>query len=276
MRIRTKSHITLPKALLLLALYIFVEAAINFPLAWYDYEHGTEWLYYAPKSSFTIYLLPLIIFYIGYRMSETKLTKAFTLRGFNPLIFLPLIFLVVGMEHYAVLVNNQITEMIPIPPWFKELFERATGVEENAGKGIINWDSFFHVVFFAPFIEETLFRGLFLSGFLNRYKTAHAVFLSALLFSLFHMNPWQIFPTFILGLICGWLFIKSRSLVPPILAHTLHNGIIYLANAFPAFVAENPVTNILIGSALPPAILLLLGVGTLLVFFPTRKSRYHQ
>lgn len=80
------------------------------------------------------------------------------------------------------------------------------------------------LVVVAPVTEELLFRGIILRGFLSRYSVVTAVTLSALLFALFHLNPWQFIGAFALGLVFGWWYVKTRSLVPCLVGHGIFNG----------------------------------------------------
>src|SRR5947207_2030568 len=57
----------------------------------------------------------------------------------------------------------------------------------------------------APFVEEMLFRGLFLRGFLFNYSPARSIVLASLLFGLAHLNVYQFVVASILGLLSGWL-----------------------------------------------------------------------
>lgn len=82
----------------------------------------------------------------------------------------------------------------------------------------------FPLVLVAPLTEELLFRGIVLRGFLSRYATPKAVALSALLFALFHLNPWQFLGAFILGAVFGWWYVKCGSLVPCLVGHAIVNG----------------------------------------------------
>jgi uncharacterized protein len=97
----------------------------------------------------------------------------------------------------------------------------------------------------APFIEEMLFRGIILRGFLGRYSPGIAIVGSAALFGLIHMNIYQIPVAFIFGCFAGWLFYASRSLWPCILAHALYNaGSYYLAVNSANFEESNAVANL--------------------------------
>jgi sodium transport system permease protein len=74
--------------------------------------------------------------------------------------------------------------------------------------------------------EELAFRGFILTGLRRRFKPWNAVWLSACMFAFYHMNVFQFLPTFILGAILGLLTVRSGSIVPAVLFHLLHNGLL--------------------------------------------------
>jgi len=82
---------------------------------------------------------------------------------------------------------------------------------------------YFKALIVAPFIEEYLFRGIILNGFLNRYSPAKAIIITTILFSVMHLNPMQYFVTFLLGLLLGWYFYKTRNLLSCIIIHSISN-----------------------------------------------------
>lgn len=77
----------------------------------------------------------------------------------------------------------------------------------------------------APVFEELIFRGVILEGFLKRYKPGYAILWSALLFGIMHLDPVQGSFAFIVGLLLGWVFWKTRSLFLCILLHAFNNSI---------------------------------------------------
>ncbi|MBK6285444.1 MAG: CPBP family intramembrane metalloprotease [Draconibacterium sp.] len=85
----------------------------------------------------------------------------------------------------------------PAPAWFWEMFNKI--FEGDFGW----WGAFMKVAVVAPIVEELIFRGLILQGFRRNYTAFTAVFMSALLFALFHLNPWQFPATFVW--VCFWL-----------------------------------------------------------------------
>ena len=79
-------------------------------------------------------------------------------------------------------------------------------------------------VFLAPFVEEMFFRGFLFAGFRQRFGWNRSALLSAALFSLAHLQPVALIPTFILGYLLAYLFHKSNSLWPGIILHFLVNS----------------------------------------------------
>jgi hypothetical protein len=115
----------------------------------------------------------------------------------------------VGLSCFCIGVDALVVRFLPEPVWLQQKFL-------NAG--------FFVVALGAPLTEEPLCRGLFLGGLNARYGLWRAIILSALLFALMHMNPWQFFPTFIMGLVYGWVALATGSIALPILGHFINNA----------------------------------------------------
>jgi len=70
----------------------------------------------------------------------------------------------------------------------------------------------------AGICEEALFRGA-IFGLLQRKSTAKAIIISAALFAVYHLNPWNLVPLFFIGVLFGLLRARSGSLVPGMVAH---------------------------------------------------------
>ena len=80
-----------------------------------------------------------------------------------------------------------------------------------------------------PFAEEIFFRGFLLQGIASRYGVARGVVFSALLFSVAHMTIATFIPIFLIGLILGLVYAKSRSLWIPMAAHSAQNLLAVIA-----------------------------------------------
>lgn len=79
------------------------------------------------------------------------------------------------------------------------------------------------IAIIAPVTEELLFRGVILGGLLLRRRSATYVVVVAVLFACFHLNPYQMLSSFLLGLLLGLVFLKTESVIPCIVAHAFFN-----------------------------------------------------
>ena len=79
-------------------------------------------------------------------------------------------------------------------------------------------------VVLAPVIEELFFRGLFLRSVENRFGPRWALWGPAVVFASLHLQPLQ-FPALVLiGLVLGWLALRTGRLGPSIWAHVAFNA----------------------------------------------------
>lgn len=92
---------------------------------------------------------------------------------------------------------------------------------------------FIFVVIIAPFTEEIIFRGIILEGFISKYSRWRAIFLSSIIFSIFHLNPVQFLSAFLFGLISGYIYVNARSLIPCILFHSIGNCLGFMSHYLP-------------------------------------------
>lgn len=84
-----------------------------------------------------------------------------------------------------------------------------------------------------PVTEEIVFRGVLVGGLLRmRQKPWVAIVLPALIFALFHGTYTQFVGTAIFGTICGWLYWRTKSLLPGILVHIINNATAFGIAAF--------------------------------------------
>lgn len=83
-----------------------------------------------------------------------------------------------------------------------------------------------HVCIFGPIIEEICFRGLVLGGLLKtRCRPWLAILISAVAFGLLH-GLWAGFVSATLfGILVGWLYWRTGSIVPGIIVHATNNSL---------------------------------------------------
>ena len=89
----------------------------------------------------------------------------------------------------------------------------------------------------APLAEEVVFRGAILRtllGIMSKKNHWVAIMISAAIFGIVHANLAQFINALLMGLILGWMYYRTGSLVPGILLHWVNNTMAYvLANIMP-------------------------------------------
>lgn len=88
------------------------------------------------------------------------------------------------------------------------------------------------IIFLSPLMEELLFRGIFLAGMLENYSPRKAILLTTAFFALVHGNILHIIVAFLGGLLLGYTFYKTRSIVLGILLHMMVNSTGMLSHLF--------------------------------------------
>lgn len=165
------------------------------------------------------------------------------LRGFPVAWCLPVLITAAGVHFVASDLANAMLYLLPPPEQLTGTLEMLLGLNERP------WSAAVTLIIIAPIGEELVFRGVILDGLRRRYRAATAVGLSAFLFAVMHANPWQIPPTFAIGLVFGWWRLRGGSIHPCILGHALHNALAWLAGQFlpvdiPGYNADLPAGGI--------------------------------
>ncbi len=81
------------------------------------------------------------------------------------------------------------------------------------------------IVVIAPVIEETFFRGFLLNRWWRKYGVPRAVVFSSLAFAFVHID---IIGGFVFGVVLSLIYVKTKSLIGPIIVHAANNGIALL------------------------------------------------
>lgn len=209
-------------ALLLIALLMGLE--ILFWAGLYDY--GVRFDRGDPRASVVTVLACGVIFSLLLSYKNLRYGELFSPGGqsigsaVGPLV-LPILTMSLGSVVIAAEVSNVLLYLFP-------LSDTELQAEEMLFSGGVV--SVISLCLVAPFVEEMLFRGLFLRSFLRIYRPGHAILLSALLFGMVHGNVHQFVVAAPFGVLSGWLYYVTRSLWPAILEHAAYNGGVYLYN----------------------------------------------
>lgn len=177
--------------------------------------------------------LPLWVTYV-IRKKKTRVVN-FSFQSFD-LKMLPLI--IIAPIPLALGVVFPVASLIPMPEFMVEIFL-------SMGKDTQGIFGFLVIVVAAPILEELIFRGVILDGFLQKYSPAKAIIFSSILFGLVHLNPWQFVTGLFLGCFIGWVYCRTRSLWLPIIIHASNNLWAYSSGFFFDFTSEDKSNSLI-------------------------------
>jgi len=135
------------------------------------------------------------------------------LRPYTTSLLLPVLLLTPGLVIVAGVLLNVLDTQLELP----------APAELTAMLNNLDFATIVTICLLAPVLEEMLFRGVILRSFLRQYERRSAILGSAVIFGFAHLNSLQFVAAFGIGLLLGWLYERSRSLLPCILLHFAYN-----------------------------------------------------
>ncbi|PHN02320.1 CPBP family intramembrane glutamic endopeptidase [Flavilitoribacter nigricans] len=148
-----------------------------------------------------------------------------------------------------------VVELYPPPEWLQEILEDLIDTSSI-------W-AFLSLVVAAPLFEELVFRGIILDGFLKQYSVRKSILWSAFFFGLYHLNPWQFVTAMGLGIFIGWIYHRTRSLLPCIAIHAFANGTSFFLSTGMSE-EQQDMTLVETVGGIGPLLLILAGAGVVL------------
>lgn len=140
---------------------------------------------------------------------------------------------------WAVLLWSVVAALGAVVPstWLQELMPELPNWVENEFDMILSnrW-GYLAIGLLAPLAEEIVFRGAILRALLraSHLPVWGAISLSALLFALIHFNPAQMPHAFVVGMLLGWMYWRTGSILPGMAYHWANNSVAYVVyNLYP-------------------------------------------
>lgn len=140
---------------------------------------------------------------------------------------------------WSVLIWSVVAALGTIIPsaWTQELIpELPNWAEQEFDLILKNRWGYLSIGLLAPLSEEIVFRGTILKSLLTSSKLSAwgAIALSALMFAIIHMNPAQMPHAFVIGLLLGWMYWRTGSILPGMAYHWANNSVAYIIyNLYP-------------------------------------------
>ena len=176
-------------------------------------------------------LMSVILLMVIYLENKFEYLKSlFNFPKISKMRFGGLVILVLVLDVILLLIYTEIYEsLLPIPEemvWFADA--------NSASDPLILFLLFISLSVGAPLVEETICRGYFLDSIRSNHSDTFAIIGSGILFGFLHWDPlfaffdlYQTGHAVIGGFLYAWLRIKTGSLWPSIICHSLWNGAIF-------------------------------------------------
>ena len=97
----------------------------------------------------------------------------------------------------------------------------------NKQIGSSGW-SILTTIVMAPILEEILFRGVIQGSAMSRFGAMRAIFISSAVFGLIHIMPQQVIYAFVVGLVLGYVYWKTKSIMSVIAIHAFNNSLVFI------------------------------------------------
>ena len=208
-----------------------LESALDF-----GHDIGLTWL-----IAVCLFLINLVVLYEFWKRRYTNLSFLWSEKAKR------LYFWVIIASIGYIMADWHLAELLPFADWESEDLETLSRLASNP-IGLIT------ASLVAPVVEEVVFRGAILRALLQKkWNPWIAIFISAAIFGIIHMNLTQGVSAFVVGIFMGWLFYRTRSIWPGVILHMMNNTISSMWD----FLPENTFSSI----PLSP-------VGYLMLFVP--------
>ena len=167
---------------------------------------------------FTEYVLVLLPPLVYIKLKGDSLKRVLRLNGLR-LKHVMLVILITILSYPVALFFNLVG--MTLLSIFGEIMQPPIPTAENLGEYFV---LMLVIAVSAGICEEVFFRGLMLRGY-EGLGTANAIFISSVLFGIFHFNLQNFLGPIVLGLIFGYLVYRTDSIFAGILGHITNNGV---------------------------------------------------
>ena len=108
---------------------------------------------------------------------------------------------------------------------------------------------YFVLCLLVPFAEEVAFRGAVLRSLLGSFRNHWAaIAISAVFFAVVHGNPVQMPHAFLVGLLLGWMYYRTGSILPGVVLHWVNNTVVYVVYTLYPYMADASLQQIFGGN----------------------------
>ena len=166
-------------------------------------------------------------YYLFYRERRQELFTFVSVRSIRPLSVPVLVLFGCSLSYMLAIILTLLSQI--------DIFSKVFNNYEQMSEMIFGGSfvlTLLSVGIIGPIFEEILFRGLVFGELRKITKVKVALVLQALLFGIYHLNVVQGVYAFILGLIIGFVYYRSNSIIAPIIIHVSINSLSVIIDEF--------------------------------------------
>ena len=192
------------KTFLVLLLSILLEALGLIPISIFNlfsgrFEAAAPYIAFALGIFVKYVVIMILLKWFSNKTDEQKIKHHLNPRNFLYTALIIMAFRMIFDNSLTLWISN-----IPMPDFINDAFE------ELAVSPII---LILSVAVVAPIYEEVVFRGILLKGMAKKINPTIALVVSALFFALVHMNIPQGINAFLLGIVIGFIYLKTDQFI---------------------------------------------------------------
>lgn len=175
------------------------------------------------KTQLLIILLPVLVI-VRLTKADIKTTLKFKPAPVANVVIVP--FIGVSAAVLVALVGQLINLVYPIPTDYLEKMAELLKMPD-----LKMWQVLAVIAILPGICEEVLFRGFIYRFYQNGSKWL-PILASALLFAIFHLDPYRFLPVLLLGILLGWMLYKSGSIYITMFSHAVNNAVAVILMQF--------------------------------------------
>ena len=182
------------------------------------------WIIQITGTTFPIFITPVFFSYVVVKTPQDYIKPSFRI----PWVLMLLVLAIMLSSSPLIEFLSNINEKFNLPQWMRD--------DENAAQKLTDvmlqmntvWNLIADVLIIGlltAIAEEFMFRGVVQTIFMRWTNNQHAaVWITAILFSAFHMEFFGFLPRLLLGAMFGYFVVWTGSIWPAVLAHFINNA----------------------------------------------------
>jgi sodium transport system permease protein len=168
------------------------------------------------QTQIFLILLPVLVVL---RLIKASPKETLRLKPTKAINFLIVPFIAISSAIIVTMVGQLINLVYPFPA---EYLKKLSELMQMPGLKL--WQMYAIIAILPGICEELMFRGFIFRFFENQGQWM-AIFISAILFAVFHLDPYRFIPVLMLGILLAWLMVRSGSIYVSMFSHALNNSL---------------------------------------------------